>query len=77
MNHTLHGIQNKLTEKTRQLEEITKENKLLTRLQRKQDKEWTKIQRQENELPQILQRHEQEVMINPLPYQDTKLMCPD
>ena len=66
MNHTLRGLQNRLTERTRRLEEVTKENKLLTRLQRKQDKEWTRIQRQEDELPQILQRHEQEVRAQPL-----------
>lgn len=61
MNHTVHSLQNKLAEKSKQLEEMKKENRLLTRLQRRQDKEWTRIQRQEDELPQLLQRHEQEV----------------
>ena len=61
MNHKVRGLQNRLTERERQLEEVSKENKLLTRLQKKQDKEWTRIQRQEDELPHILSRHEKEV----------------
>lgn len=60
LNHTVRGLQNKLSEKGKQLEEVSKENRLLNRLQRRQDREWSRIQRQEDELPQILQRHEQE-----------------
>ena len=61
VNHTVHSLQNKLAEKSKQLQEMKKENCLLNRLQRRQDREWTRIQRQEDELPQLLQRHEQEV----------------
>lgn len=61
LNHTIRGLQNKLSERGKKLDELSKENKLLNRLQRRQDREWTRIQRQEDELPQILQRHEQEV----------------
>lgn len=61
LNHTIRGLQNKLSERGRELEDLSKENRLLNRLQRRQDREWTRIQRQEDELPQILQRHEQEV----------------
>ena len=63
MNHKVRGLQNRLAERERQLEEVSRENRLLTRLQKKQDKEWTRIQRQEDELPHILSRHEQEVHI--------------
>ena len=61
MNRAVRGLQNKLAERERRLEELNKENRLLTRLQKKQDREWSMIQRQEDQLPQILQRHEQEV----------------
>ena len=61
MNHTVRSLQNKLAERSRKMEELSKENRLLIQLQRRQDREWTRIQRQEDELPQLLQRHEQEV----------------
>lgn len=61
LNHTVRGLQNKLSEKGKKLEEVSKENRLLNRLQRRQEREWTRIQHQEDELPQTLQRHEQEV----------------
>lgn len=61
MNHTIRGLQNKLSERSKKLDELSKENRLLNRLQRRHDREWSKIQRQEDELPQILQRHDQEV----------------
>lgn len=62
MNHALRGLQNKLAERERQLEEVSKENRLLTRIHKKQEKEWNKIHRQEDELPQLLRRHEQQVL---------------
>ena len=62
MNRTVRTLQNKLSERSKRLEEVSRENRLLNRLQKRQDREWTKIQRQEDELPQTLQRHEQEVL---------------
>ena len=61
MNHTLRGLQNRLSERERRLEEVCTENKLLSRLQKKQERDWGRLQRQEGELPQILRRHDQEV----------------
>ena len=70
MNHKARGLQNRLADRERDLEEVSKENKLLNRLQKKQDKEWSRIQRQEDELPHILSRHEGEVYCNTLAGKD-------
>lgn len=57
----LKDILNKLTVTKRILHDIEKENKILKRLQVRQEKELTKITSQEGELPMILQKHKQEV----------------
>ena len=59
--HELRSLQNKLADLERQLGESVRENKLLKRLQVRQEKDLGKMQQQEGELPQILQRHNEEI----------------
>ena len=54
-------MQNRLADAERQLNESVRENKLLKRLQVRQERDLGKMQQQESELPQILQRHSEEV----------------
>ena len=75
-NHTICHLQNKLSEKEKRLEEVSKENRLLNRLQRRQDKEWSRIQQQEDELPQTLQRHSEEVERNCTTTFSSLTFCP-
>ena len=42
---------------------MKRENKLLNRLQVRQERELTRVQTQEGELPQILARHTEEVCV--------------
>ncbi len=58
---TLKALQNELANTNRELEEARKENRLLNRLQARQERELSRIQTQEGELPQILTRHTEEV----------------
>jgi len=59
--HTIRALQNELTEAKRELDEHRKENRLLNRLQVRQERELTKYQSKEGELPQILIQHAEEV----------------
>ena len=59
--HEISALQNELAEKKAELNGLRKENKLLLRLQARQEKELNKLQHQEGELPQILASHAQEV----------------
>ena len=59
--HEISTLQNELAEKKSALQSLHKENKLLVRLQARQEKELNKLQHQEGELPQILARHAEEV----------------
>lgn len=61
--HEISALQNDLAEKKAALENLHKENKLLLRLQARQEKELSKLQHQEGELPQILVRHAEEVRV--------------
>lgn len=60
--HALRKAENELSATRRELEELKKENRLLNRLQVRQEKQLNKIQTQEGELPQILTRHAEEVI---------------
>ena len=60
-DRAIHYFQNRLSEQAKLIDQLGKENRLLNRLQKKQEKEWSKIQQQEDELPHILQRHSEEV----------------
>ena len=59
--HALRKAENDLSATKRELDELKKENRLLNRLQVRQEKQLDKIQTQEGELPQILARHAEEV----------------
>lgn len=59
--HALRKTENELLAAKRELDELKKENRLLNRLQVRQEKQLNKIQTQEGELPQILARHTEEV----------------
>ena len=48
-------------ETKRELSDLKKENRLLNRLQIRQEKELNRFQTQEGELPEILARHAEEV----------------
>lgn len=61
--HTIRMLQNELADAKRVLEEMKKENRLLNRLQVRQEKDLGKFQSQEGELPQILLRHAEEVRV--------------
>ncbi len=59
--HSIKKLQNQLTDCQRELTDARKENKLLTRLQVRQERELNRVTTQEGELPQILARHSEEV----------------
>ncbi len=59
--HTIKKIQNQLADCKRELADATKQNKLLTRLQVRQERDLSRVATQEGELPQILARHSEEV----------------
>ena len=59
--HAIKRLENSLTETKRELNELKKENRLLNRLQVRQEKEINRFQTQEGELPEILARHTEEV----------------
>lgn len=59
--HTIKKLENSLTEVKRELIDLKKENRLLNRLQVRQEKEIDRFQTQEGELPEILARHSEEV----------------
>jgi len=59
--HAIRALQNELAEAKRELDEHRKENRLLNRLQVRQERELTKYQSKEGELPQILIQHAEEV----------------
>ena len=61
--HTIKKLENSLTDTKRELNELKKENRLLNRLQVRQEKEIDRFQTQEGELPEILARHAEEVAI--------------
>ena len=54
-------LQNELADTKRELVEMKKENRLLNRLQVRQERELDKVYRKEGELPQILMQHAEEV----------------
>ena len=60
-NHAIRSLENKLSEKGKEIETLKAEIKLLHRLQVRQDRELNRIVKQEDEMPQILRRHEEEV----------------
>lgn len=64
--HTIKKLESSLTETKRELDEMKKENRLLNRLQVRQEKEINRFQTQEGELPEILARHAEEVRSVPL-----------
>ena len=59
--HAIKRLENSLTETKRELNDLKKENRLLNRLQIRQEKEINRFQTQEGELPEILARHTEEV----------------
>ena len=59
--HAIKKLENSLTETKRELSDLKKENRLLNRLQVRQEKELNRFQTQEGELPEILARHAEEV----------------
>ncbi len=59
--HSIKKLQNQLADCQRKLIDAKKENKLLTRLQVRQERELNRVTTQEGELPQILARHSEEV----------------
>ena len=59
--HTIKALQNALTDSRRELEEAKKDNRLLKRIQLRQERELNRVQTLEGELPQILLRHSEEV----------------
>ena len=59
--NTIKRLENSLTETKRDLDDLKKENRLLNRLQIRQEKEINRFQTQEGELPEILARHSEEV----------------
>ena len=59
--HAIKKLENSLMETKRELSELKKENRLLNRLQIRQEKELNRFQTQEGELPEILARHSEEV----------------
>ena len=59
--HTIKKLENSLTETKRELSDLKKENRLLNRLQVRQEKEINRFQTQEGEMPEILARHSEEV----------------
>ena len=59
--HAIKKLENSLTETKRELSDLKKENRLLNRLQIRQEKELNRFQTQEGELPEILARHAEEV----------------
>ena len=60
-HHAIKKLENSLLETKRELNDLKKENKLLNRLQIRQEKELNRFQTQEGELPEILVRHAEEV----------------
>ena len=62
-NHALRTLQNELGDTRRELGELKKENRLLNRLQARQERELDRFQSEEGELPQILIRHAEEVRV--------------
>lgn len=58
---TIHVLQNHLGVVQRQLDEVVLENKLLKRVQFRQERELTRINRSESQLPQILYQHSEEM----------------
>ena len=62
--HAIKKLENSLTETKRELSDLKKENRLLNRLQVRQEKELNRFQTQEGELPEILARHAEEVSGN-------------
>ena len=73
--HAIKRLENSLMETRRELNELKKENRLLNRLQIRQEKEINRFQTQEGELPEILARHTEEVgntfLVRPTTGQDT------
>jgi Skp family chaperone for outer membrane proteins len=61
--HAIKKLENSLTETKRELSDLKKENRLLNRLQVRQEKEINRFQTQEGELPEILSRHAEEVRV--------------
>ena len=59
--HAIKKLENSLMETKRELSDLKKENRLLNRLQVRQEKELNRFQTQEGELPEILARHAEEV----------------
>lgn len=59
--HAIKKLENSLMETKRELSDLKKENRLLNRLQIRQEKELNRFQTQEGELPEILARHAEEV----------------
>ena len=62
-NRALRTLQNELADARRELGELKKENRLLNRLQARQERELDRFQSEEGELPQILMRHTEEVRV--------------
>lgn len=59
--NAIKGLESKVADLQRQLDEQRKENKLINRLQIRQGKDLHRYQKQEGELPQLLARHAEEV----------------
>lgn len=60
-HHLIMKLESKLTEVKRALEQANRENKVLKRIQHRQEKDLDKYEAEHGALPQLLTRHSEEV----------------